>query len=725
MEKALGLTVNAQKLLQSVPERDRVLPCGLKCAGALATLAALRGSVRRCPRVFAASSCSFLGWLALQAMHDNEGELLKRNCEQILKAFKATERFADVVAENFCVMSKEWLELFLPFFQDIMKLSVCTWNLLTPEQRWLMLASCVACLVLLYVCRAILLGCRALRLRCTRLRDQAVHRVLECRNSALSGVRRRRDSVLGGLQRRRDGLVGAVQRQRQQVSDWCQQRREELAALRRRLWHALLWLGWLPLWQITYLLPASWLAPCLMLAQSAAPTYFSLRALGFEYMPTEVEPPPPVPATPRSRWLWGFMTGAPQEAPPPPPRLRGSPVQQRQWLAYWSYWPFLALAELMLGPSSRAMALYSGDAALAKWHLQRALFTLVLWMQWRSTTGAQSLLESSFLESMAQVLGALTSRAWALLGGALRARLGLARAAALVAFFFRWKYLALAASVVTALLLVWLFYRAVDAFSSLFVWSFFLFAAAEAANTAHEAADQVTRKLCFWVLGMMWLAATEIPYLRGALRIPLVTPVALCVCYIAGEHLLARAILPQLQRAVPQVLRAVEALKALKAAAASITPSREAECKVPQDEAPTEQEAAEEPSGEEPETAAPSSADAEVRETRPKPSALLDDMVDEVSEEASRDRDSEVLVEEAVAATGGADAAEPSPSPRPGVDDTGGTGGQPSASPVSQGGATGGLESSPTPSLSRRKKWVKPAQSSSTWVRLPTEEAKQ
>lgn len=716
MEKALGLTVNAQKLLQSVPERDRVLPCALKFAGALATLAALRGSVRRCPRVLAASSCSFLGWLALQAIHDNEGELLKRNCEQCFKALKATERFADVVAENFCVMSKEWLELFLPFFQDIMKLSVCTWNLLTPEQRWLLLASCVAALILLCVCRAILLGCRALRLRCARLRDQAVHKVIECRNSALSAVRRRRDSVLGGLQRRRDGLVGAVQRQRQQVSDWCQQRREELAALRRRLWHALLWLGWLPLWQSTYLLPTSFLAPCLMFAQSAAPTYFSLRALGFEYMPTQVEPPPPVPATPRSRWLWGFMTGAPQEAPPPPPRLRGSPVQQRQWLAYWSYWPFLALVELMLEPLSRAMALYSGDAALVKSHLQRVLFTLVLWMLWRPTTGAQSLLESTFLESMAQLLGALMSRACALLVG-LRARLGLARAAALVAFLFRWKYVALAASGAAALLLVWLFYRAVDAFSSLFVWCIFLFAAGEAANTAHEAADQVTRKLSFWVLGMMWLAATEI---SGA-RIPLVTPVALCVSYIFGEYLLAKAILPQLLWAVPRGLRAVEALKA---AVASITPSREAERRVPPDETPTEQETAEEPSGEEPATTAPSSADAEVRETRPKPSALLDDMADEVSEEASRDRDSEVHVE-AVAATGGAYAAEPSPSPRPGVDDTGGTGGQPSASPVSQGGATGGLESSPTPSLSRRKKWVKPAQSSSTWVRLPTEDAQQ
>lgn len=236
---------------------------------------------------------------------------------------------------------------------------------------------------------------------------------------------------------------------------------------------------------------------------------------------------------------------------------------QRLWLSYWACWPTLAVFEA--GVSTIPKLLHSENSQSMQIDLMRALLTFVVWLQfWQGSrllhsTFQSVLFDTSLLEYFFRffgarglwVLGIIRGGLWAGASpaGGMRAW-GLIRRLTSQLWLF---ILGLAVFGLVMFALFTLFYRALNVVSNVATMLLWLCAASDSADTlTNDAEDFYSKKLSFWVLAMIWEAATRLPYVGVILR--LFTPFAFSLWLLAGDTVLRRLILPTFRLVLAPVL---------------------------------------------------------------------------------------------------------------------------------------------------------------------------
>lgn len=308
--------------------------------------------------------------------------------------------------------------------------------------------------------------------------------------------------------------------------------------------HASFLVGGPLLWYGCGRLPPEWLPWCLAHTITTIPTLFSLVTISCAPpQPVDPELSPRSPTSARSR-VPAFPTT--------------NTELHRLWLSYWACWPALAVFEAGVSGVVPRLTFQNTSTVWLQAELQRALLTFCVWLQfWQGSrllqyTMQALLFNTSILEYILGFFGARGMQALSLLRGGMSASgvspMGTFRVVRwLTMLSKRLWILCLAAVFIAAVVfaLVRVFYKAFAVVSSVATLMLWLCAASDSADTLTRYAEEIySKKLCFWVLAMLWEAITTLPYVGVLLR--LFTPFAFSVWLLAGEMVMRRLCLPVL-----------------------------------------------------------------------------------------------------------------------------------------------------------------------------------
>lgn len=307
--------------------------------------------------------------------------------------------------------------------------------------------------------------------------------------------------------------------------------------------HASFLVGGPMVWYGSGRLASEWLPWCLTHTITTIPTLFSLLTIS-------CAPPSKADATPSS-------PPSPASARSRVPALPTTNIElHRLWLSYWACWPALAVFEAGVSGVVPRLTIPNTNTVWLQAELQRALLTFCIWLQfWQGSRLLQYTMQSllfntSILEYILGFFGARGMQALSLVRSGVTSSgvspMGTFRAMRWLSGLTKRLWiccLMLACIAAIMFAVVRVFYKAFAVVSSIATLMLWLCAASDSADTLTRYAEDIySKKLCFWVLAMIWEALTMAPYIGVLLR--LFTPFAFSVWLLAGEMVMRRLFLP-------------------------------------------------------------------------------------------------------------------------------------------------------------------------------------